>query len=47
MNVCGAFNERLANRIDALFQRKLKTGAVTFRKRADAQVNAGKIKSFA
>ena len=47
LDVRGAFNERLAHRVNAFFKRKLKTGAVVFGKRADAQINAGKVQSFA
>ena len=45
--VCGAFNERLAHGVDTMFERELETGAVVFGKRADPQINAGKVQTFA
>src|SRR5206468_10066047 len=39
----GALNKRLAHGVDTVFERELKTGAVVFGKRADAQIDAGKI----
>ena len=47
LDVRGAFNERLAHRVNAFFKRKLKARAIVFGKRADAEINAGKVQSFA
>ena len=47
LDVRGAFNERLAHRVNAFFKRKLKARAVVFGKRADAEIDAGKIQSLA
>ena len=43
LDVRGAFDERLAHGVHTMFERELKTGAVVFGKRADAQINAGKV----
>ena len=36
-------DERLADGVDPIVERKLQVGAVTLGKRADAQINAGKV----
>jgi hypothetical protein len=47
LDVRGAFNERLAHRVNAFFKRKLKARAVVFGKRADAQIDAWQVQSLA
>ena len=47
LDVRGAFDERLAHRVNAFSERKLKARAVVFGERADAEIDAGKVQSFA
>ena len=46
-DVRGAFDERLAHRIHAFFERELQARAIVFGERADAEIDARQIQSFA